>query len=81
MGSKPSGYWNLMLLPFPLSFNKLLYHGLSLIVGTLDERVFHRIGRDGQERTADPSFSSDLAATDGINGHPATVGGILNGKP
>jgi hypothetical protein len=43
--------------------------------------MFHRIGRDREERTSDSSFTGELATSDGINRHPTTVGGIFDREP
>ena len=61
-------------LPFSLPFDELLDHDSGLAIGKLDERMFHRIGGDGNERTTDLPFTCNLAASDGIDGHPPTVG-------
>mgnify|MGYP003498100976 CR=1 FL=1 len=68
-------------LPLPLSSNEFLHHRSGLFVGKLDKRMFHRIGRDGEEGTSDPSFPSNLTTSDGIDGHPAAIGRVLHREP
>lgn len=68
-------------LPLPLASNELLDHDLGLMVGKLEGRVFHRIGRDGDQRAADPSVACDLAAPDGVDGDPPAVRGVFDREP
>jgi len=62
------------LLPFPLPFDELLHHGFGVVIWELDDRMFHRIGRDGEERATDPPVTPDLAASDRIDRHPTAIG-------
>ena len=43
--------------------------------------MLHRIGGDRKERACNSPFAGNLAASDGINGHPAAVGRILDREP
>ena len=62
------------MLPLPFSFDKLLHHPFCLTVRELDEGMFHRIGRDGDEGASDSPIASDLTASNGIDGNAAAVG-------
>src|SRR5439155_11423189 len=66
------------LLALDLGAEEALDLLLRQVVGELPGRMLHEIGRDAQQRPADPAIARDAAAPDGVDDAAGGIGAVLD---